>query len=138
MSPSPANNFYKETGSLFNPAKAGQFVDISCSKLAASKRMLPTFANFTDDKFCDGYLYFHTQLKNHIREGDSIDILQLLLDVSVAKPEFGVAALKTVWMPVGSVDAERFLSSYSIVLSDRRTRLKGETLELCSMLKFNQ
>lgn len=137
MSPSPANNFYREAGNLFNPAKAGQCVNINCIKLIASKNMLPTFSCLTDDEFCDGYLYFHSQMKDHIREGNTVDLVQLLLAVSIAKPNFGAAALKTIWMPASSVDAERFLSSYCVVLSDRRTRMKEENLEVCNMLKFN-
>ncbi|KAJ8890345.1 hypothetical protein PR048_009853 [Dryococelus australis] len=107
MAPSPANSFYATAGEMFNPAKAGEQVEIHCNKLIASKTKLPPFSKVSDDLIGDGCLYFHEQLKGHAREGSKIDLPQLLLAVSIAKPEFGAAALKTIWAPVSSVDAEK-------------------------------
>ncbi|KAJ8883662.1 hypothetical protein PR048_015516 [Dryococelus australis] len=136
IAPSPANSFYTTAGELFNLAKAGQQVEINCNKLLASKTKLPPFAKVSnDDLFVD--LYFHEQLKGHVHEGSKIDLPQLLSAVSIAKPEFKAAALKTIWAPVSGVDAERCLSSYNVVLNYRRTRLKEENIEMCNMLKFN-
>lgn len=138
MHPCPANDFYKEAHLLLNPAKAGQRTEINRNLALVSKRKLSTFCKLDDETFLEGYGYFHRQLITEIKEGTKIDIVQLLLAVSIPKPEFGEAALQTVWAPVSSVDAERFLSSYNLVLTDRRTGLKEKNLEFCSMLKFNQ
>ncbi|KAJ8891220.1 hypothetical protein PR048_010735 [Dryococelus australis] len=61
-----------------------------------SKTKLPPFSKVSDDQFMNGYLYFHELLKGRVCEGSKIDLPQLLLAVSITKPEFGAAAVKTI------------------------------------------
>ena len=51
--------------------------------------------------------------------------------------DFADAAIKSIWCPANSVDAERFFSQYYLVVTDRRTNLKESSVEICSMLSFN-
>jgi hypothetical protein len=52
-------------------------------------------------------------------------------------PELGVLALIYIWLPVSGVDVERSFSSYNSILSDRRTALKKESIQMLNFLYFN-
>ncbi|KAJ8885730.1 hypothetical protein PR048_011930, partial [Dryococelus australis] len=51
--------------------------------------------------------------------------------------KFSDTALKCMWAPTNSVNAERFFSKYDIIATERHNTMKEETVEICSMLSFN-
>ena len=52
-------------------------------------------------------------------------------------PELSTLALVYIWLPVSGVDVERSFSSYKSILSDRRTALKEESIQMLNFLYFN-
>lgn len=66
------------------------------------------------------------------------DPLQILIDMKIGvNVDLASLALSAIWTPVSNADSERFFSKYALVVSDRRTRMKEETVQTCSMLYFN-
>ena len=63
--------------------------------------------------------------------------LTLLISLKLEHAKFAEEAIKFLWIPVSNVNSERFLSLYKMVVNDRRTRMKEDTIEICTMLAFN-
>lgn len=130
------NDLYRAAHTLFNPSIAGQQAHPNVDIVKKLKNKMPAFKEMSEDNFVEDYMYFHRQLVKAVKEG-TVDLVQLLLAMKINKKEFSNASLTTIWAPVNSVDAERFFSSYNLVLTDRRTRMKESTIETCAMLSFN-
>ncbi|KAJ8896363.1 hypothetical protein PR048_001707 [Dryococelus australis] len=60
------------------------------------------------------------KLSNHREEGETNAFYKALLAVKLRYPQFAEAVLSCYWVPVNSVDAERFFSRYNLVVTDRR------------------
>lgn len=131
------NEFFMALGSLFDPTVAGQNVKIHVGSLETLKDKIPFFSEISRDDFIESYESFHDHLVANIRSNNEVDCLQMLLALKLTSSKFADAALKSIWAPTNSVDAERFFSKYNIILTDRRSRMTEETLETCSMLAFN-
>nr|CAD7452593.1 unnamed protein product [Timema tahoe] len=138
MAPCTTSNFFKAAGELFNPAIGAQSLTPYEKSVRKQFEVLPLFSKLTSDKCVEGYLYLHKVMGTTVHEGKVCDIIQMLMAMKVTNSAFAGPALQTIWVPVNSVDAERFFSQYNLVLTGRRTRMKEATIETCAMLSFNQ
>ncbi|KAJ8896335.1 hypothetical protein PR048_001679 [Dryococelus australis] len=126
MEKNKINYFFMAVSCLFDPTVAGQMLNLNLSSLEECKEKIPFFAN-----------RFHAHLVTNIRSSYDVDCLQIMLALKLQHHKFSDSALKCLWTPTNSVDAERFLSKYNIIVTDCRNRMKEETVEICSMLSFN-
>lgn len=135
--PNATNIFLKELSENFNPAICGAKLSIDESVLLASLKKIPHFEKVPQNDLIEGYLSLHRHILKSVKSNEQPDVLQMLLCEKIKFEAFCSAALSAIWSPVNSVDAERYFSRYNLVVSDRRRRMKEETIQTCSMLAFN-
>ena len=69
-------------------------------------RNIPLFNYLTDTQLLEGYGHFLKQLIDNIKNGLKPVILLLLMATKIKYEDFAGAAIKSIWCPANSVDAE--------------------------------
>ncbi|XP_070506833.1 uncharacterized protein [Chironomus tepperi] len=133
------NDALREINRLFCPEIAASVADVSTNhkSLIESLRKIPFFNGIDIDTILDGYTHFHRNLIQALNRKEEASVLDLLFATRHAYPVFGDAALQAIWAPVHSVDAERYFSKYNTVITDRRTNLTEDNIEITTMLCYN-
>ncbi|KAJ8883492.1 hypothetical protein PR048_015336 [Dryococelus australis] len=62
--------------------------------------------------------------------GGDVDVLAILLSLKYDFQEYPCCAMKCVWIPVANIDSERAFSQYNIMMTDKRTALKADNIEV--------
>lgn len=132
------NLFYETLSELFNPSVAGSKSTLNVGQTVVLFKNIPLLSELSEALCLEGYEHFFKQLVANIKNGVKPDIIVLLMATKIQHEQFGCAAIKSIWCPANSVDAERYFSKYNLVVTDRRTNLSQTAVETCSMLSFNK
>ncbi|XP_063234984.1 uncharacterized protein LOC134537934 [Bacillus rossius redtenbacheri] len=135
MGGDPAKSFLENIGFLFNPREIiSRGPEIDAVNLQNRVQAVPLLRDITFQKFLDGYAATkHAVLKSEIGK---VDMLRVLLSLKNDFPEFSDSAIKCLWLPVSNVDSERAFSAYSNIMSDKRTSLGAENMEIMLAMCF--
>ena len=76
------------------------------------------------------------ELKVILSENKSVSVFEALFAVSENYTSFVDRAVKALWVPVNNVDAERFFSVFSGVLTDKRTNRTTTNLEILTSIAY--
>ncbi|XP_063227740.1 uncharacterized protein LOC134533894 [Bacillus rossius redtenbacheri] len=125
----PAKDFVECMGALFDPREiACKGLEVDAVELQNKVEKVPFLSQVPFRLVLEGY----TQTKQAVLKSISknVDILTILLSLKSDFPEYATNAVKCLWIPVSNVDSERAFSMYSNIMSDKRTSLRADNIEV--------
>lgn len=105
-------------------------INLVDDSLWLTAKNVPLLGNISQKEFCEGYLAFQAQVKAMLEEQGDVDILSVLLGLKEEHHNFVKNATAAVWIPPSNVDSERAFSAYGQILTDMRTNLKSENIQI--------
>ena len=124
---------------IFEPSKL--FSKVGLNNFEKLKKMFTKLPEFmASNSKCDLLLCYtelcdvvHSECANDT-EINVIDVLMGLKAKSSTFREFCEKCMKSLWLPVSNADSESFFSTYNLILTDKRRRMKEENIVTCGML----
>lgn len=131
----PATDFLTAISKLFNPR---DIVTTTNEEVKASAKNVPFLSDLTTNVglLLEGYCALKAKVCSEVSQGRDVVILTTLLGLKADHSDFVESAVRAIWLPVSNVDSERGFSAYNNVLTDKRTTLTPENVELMVALTF--
>lgn len=137
MMEDPAKVFIENLGALFDPRNVT--TNIGNSALCAKAKKIPFLKDLSEIILLNGYTAFQEKIKSLLGEDreDEPNIVSVLLGMKSDHKEFVEKSVWALWVPPSNVDSERAFSKYGNILTDLRTNLKPENIEIMLGLSFD-
>lgn len=128
-----AKEFIRAVGTLFDPRNVIQSVPSDISSLV---KCVPILNQLAPSVYLEAYSIFRDTVKKEAECGNNADVLSILFSMRSDFPSFVESAVQAMWIPVSNVDCERAFSSYGNIMTDKRTSVTAENMELMTALAF--
>ncbi|KAJ8891152.1 hypothetical protein PR048_010666 [Dryococelus australis] len=103
----------------------------NCCSLNQIVKIMPVLVRQVQEKtFLAGYLSFQKQVAATLQEERKVDVPEVLNGLKESHCDFAESAISALWIPPSNVDSQRALSSFGHILTDLRTNLKVENIEI--------
>lgn len=137
MMEDPAKTFTENLGALFDPRNIT--TNNVSSELCNKAKKIPFVNELSETKLLNGYSAFQAKIKSVLSQDceDKPNIIQVLLGMRSDHKEFVEKCVWALWIPPSNVDSERAFSAYGNIITDLRTNLKPESLEIMLGLSFD-
>lgn len=131
----PAGKVFKGINLLLSPRHLAR-APLNQDSLKKIQSTVPLLREISLMHLQESHEVFRKCVVEEMATSVTVDVLPILCSLKEDHLEFANLAIKALWMPTNNVDSERSFSQYSIVVSDRRRRLKPENAETLTMLAF--
>lgn len=122
-------DFISSLGKLFDPREVVQ-TDLGNNDVCDLMKKIPILRELPLSQVVEPYSIFKTKICSLCKEDKNVNVILILLSLKSDFSSFVNAAVKSLWIPVNNVDCERSFSMYNCVMSDRRTNLTPDNMEL--------
>lgn len=134
----PAKNLFLSLEALLSPRSLARS-QLPPNMVKDHMKKLPFIKKLSCEVFMTGQAALMTMAREEIAKPDfkSLDVVSLLCALKSEHLLFSNACLKALWILPANANSERSISSYNIVVDDKRRKLKPENAERLTIVYFN-
>lgn len=131
-----AKDFLSSLGQLFDPRNILKS-NIENDDICGLMKNIPMLKDLAKTEQIVPYIVFREQASSLGKSGKDVDAVAILLSLKSEHDMFVQSVVKSLWIPVNNVDSERSFSMYNNIMTDRRTNMNAENMELMLTLAMS-
>ncbi|KAK3931228.1 Glutamate synthase [NADPH] small chain [Frankliniella fusca] len=134
----PAKELFLGLEALLSPKSLGRS-QLPPNLVKEQMKKLPFIKKLSCEVFMTGQTALMRMVREEMAKPDfkSLNLVSLLCALKAEHLQFSNACLKALWILPANANSERSISSYNIVVSDKRRKLKPENAEMLTIVYFN-